>query len=152
MADAEIRALARQLADMVDKADPGVERRLQAFEGLMNEVSAALADLVAALQKPERPERMTELVDAIRSLQLRVDAPEIRFEPRIVVDPPSVTVENKVEPTPVQVNVAAPVVNFTMPEREDDESEGEKECTWEVRLPGLYGAPDRVLTITKRAA
>lgn len=40
----------------------------------------------------------------------------------------------------VQVNVAAPVVHVVQP----------VEASWEVRIPGQRGEPDRVMTITRK--
>lgn len=126
------------------------EHRLLAFESLIGEVSAALAetvdllkaraddtcgdeiasslaDLVGLLEKRKAVD-LTALVKAVQ--QLRITAPEV-----------CVTVE----PTPVQVTVQPAEVTVQVLPPKDLPTE------WEVRLPGLYGAPDRVMTIRKKA-
>lgn len=108
-----------------------------------DEIASALSDLVVAIEK--RDSGHAELIEAIRSIRM----PEVNVAPQINVQPTPVRVENKVNvnPTPVTVEAVmpaspAPVVHVVPPAEQ-------KGATWEIRLPGAYGAPTRVLTITR---
>lgn len=92
--------------DDIEKAmrmlrDRGAE--MKAFEGLLTEISSALADILGALEKPkaEKENEYGPLVAAIKGLSLKMDAPKVDFKaPDITVNVP----EQK-----------APVINFTPP-------------------------------------
>lgn len=148
MADAA--ALMTKALELMNQTGTATEKDLQArvaqHEAFLAELNTALADIVAAL---ENGTTGVTIAEAIRSLRLRVDAPTVNVTPTINVQPTPVTVENRVEPTPVTVEailpaVPAPIVHI-MPAPKAEPS------VWEIRIRGQYGAPDRVMTITRKS-
>lgn len=119
------------LMERVSSAKPsqGIEQMLSAIESTMAEIADGMSG-----------ERMAKAIEALGAAIER-SAPTINIPKQAT---PAVTVN--VNPTPITVEAvmprqAAPVVNFTPPDM--------KNATWEVRIPGQYGANDRVMTITR---
>lgn len=134
-----------------------------ANEALLGELSAALSDIVAALERRDGNDEIAsalsdlvvaiekrdgghaELIEAIRSIRM----PEVNVAPQINVQPTPVRVENKVSvsPTPITVEAIippapAPIVQFAPAPAAP--------VAWEIRIAGQYGAPDRVVTMTPK--
>jgi len=105
------------------------------LEDVAVEMSTALADLVAAIEG--KTTDLAPLVAAVR--ELAKAAP-----PNVQVDVAQAKIDVKVEPTPVTVQVMpAPIQIMPAPERPQESAQ------WEIRIPGQFGAPDRVMQITK---
>lgn len=123
--------IAASLADVlaeVGQAQAGVIDAIQELGARkeQREMATSLAALVSLMEKRKGTD-LSGLVASIR--QLRITAPDVTVN---------------VEPTPVQVNVQpAPVTVQVMPSKDIA-------CEWEIRLPGMYGAPDRTMTIRKK--
>lgn len=122
------------------------EQKIEAFETLMGEVSSALADVVATLHKRSENSALDEIASALADLAgalekrqpiedmvaalkvLRIEAPAVN----ITVAP--TPIQNMIQPSAVKVEIM-PADN--------------KNATWEVTVPGRYGAADRVMTIKR---
>lgn len=131
---------------------------------LLAELSAALSDVVAALERRDTGDGIAEIASMLGDLVVAIEKRETGHDglieairairmpdlaPQINVQPTPVRVENKVNVNPTPVTVEAvmppaptPVVHVVPPA-------DQKGATWEIRIPGAYGAPPRVLTITR---
>lgn len=100
------KAIASMAASLTKIASTATDPKMAAFEGLMNEVSAALSDVVSALERDDgADEKIAKAItEGLRAL--RIEAPKVTVTPEINVS---------VSPTPIQnnVNVPAPVVHIT---------------------------------------
>ncbi len=108
--------------------------------GAMNAIESALADVVKHLEqlasRQDAPADFSPLADALRSINLTPQA----------IPAPAVTVN--VEPTPITVEAVMP----PMPPAQIHLMRDDKTAVWEIKVPGShYGAPDRILTITRKA-
>lgn len=121
----------QSLLDRTDNATPnaGVEQALSAIE-------STLADVVLGLESDRMAKAIEALGEALGNLSPVVNVPAAAA--------PVVTVQ--VSPTPiifkpVMPEQAPPVVNFTAPDT--------KGATWQITIPGQFGAPSRTMTITR---
>lgn len=133
------RAVESGIADLADPTrTSGIERMLSAQE-------SALADLIEAFSgtgTADAIDRLSEAIKAMPAPVVNVQAPDVTVNvpeqksPTIKVEP-NINVEAVMpaQPPPVihnQINVPS-----------------QTGAKWRVTLPGLYGAPDRVMTIEK---
>lgn len=119
---------------MADLADPA---RMQGVERLLSALEAGVADAVEALGKRDDAalDRIAQAIGLIRMPDVNL-APTFNVpQPVVQVAAPEVHVEAVLPPVP------APVVHI-MPEP--------KGATWELRIKGSYGGPDRVMTLTRK--
>ena len=122
------------------------EQKLEAFETLMGEVSGALADVVSALQQQNESTALDEIASALADMALALEKRQpvqdiVAAIKALRLEAPVVNVT--VSPTPIQNLIhPAPVKVEIMPA----DNTG---ATWEISLPGGYGAPARVMTITR---
>lgn len=127
MSDPNEQELAALVARFAKQKETAEGLKLKAFEGLLNEISAALSDVVQVLQKPRRKEEDAALTAALQSIaaavsKLRIEAPAITFEPRIEVSPapvsaPAPRIDVNVSPAPIQNNVTVPTPEVHVHER-----------------------------------
>jgi hypothetical protein len=135
------------------------DERLDSFTGLLSSVESMLTDLVENIEQGGGAAAIQAIAEAMRSIKMA--APDVSVNPQINVSPTPIdvhvpqqappAVNVNVEPTPVTVEavmpampaIPAPIIH--MIERE------QKGAVWEIRLPGQFGAPDRVMTITRKA-
>lgn len=129
-------SISRQIADLSQAlvSVPGAQadRKMEAFEGLLNEISTALSDILGTFERRAAAEdegkelqAIQALTDAIKGLKLTA---------------PAVTVQ--VNPTPIEnhVTVPAPVVTVTT-------DKGRRVARWEIDHQYLHGRIDKsVLT------
>lgn len=133
-----VLALETSIADVVAALEKlSANERHEASQQAFLAIETGLADIAVAL---EQQIDLSPVVEAIRSLKL--EAPAVTVAPQINVHPTPVTI------APAQVTLeavippaATPVVHI-MPSTEAG-------ATWEVRIPGQYGAPGRVMTIVR---
>ena len=85
-----LRAIAKAIAERPE------DTKMAAF---MDEVSAALADMVSAMEKDEDAGLAKALTDGLKALRIEVKSPQVILTPEINVN---------VSPTPIQNNVTVP--------------------------------------------
>lgn len=130
------------LADAIKKLQAMQQRNtndgmLTAFQGLLDEISVSLGELVDAAEKrPDHSKAVAEsMANALKQMKMTT----------VNVEPTPVTVN--VSPTPVTVEAVmpegkAPVVNVS--------SGGAPiGATWLMKIPGTGAWPDRTVTITR---
>ena len=122
------------------------EQKLEAFETLMGEVSGALADVVVALQTQSEKSGMDEVGSALADIVAALEKPQpvqdiVAALKALRIEAPVVNVT--VSPTPIQ-NVIQPAPVTVEIMQADN-----KGATWEVTIPGRYGAPERVMIIKR---
>lgn len=115
------QAMAGIAASLAKIAGTATDPKMAAFEGLLNEVSAALTDVVAALERPDGDAAIAKAItDGLKALRIEVAAPKVSVEaPRVDVH---------VAPTPIQLTVPKPVVQVI--EREDKGAVFEVDVKW----------------------
>lgn len=115
------------------------QQPLDSPQALISDLRAGMAALVAAIEQGQAPleEISTTLVDMLAKLDSKPPITEVvnaikalRIESHITVDP--TPIRNIVQPAEVRF-LPAPDLG----------------ATWEVRMPGHYNGPDRVMTIKK---
>lgn len=122
---------------MADLADPA---RMQGVERILSALETGMADAVEALGRRDDAafDRIAQAIGSIRMPDVNL-APTFNVPqgpaPVVQVSAPEVHVEAVLPPVP------APVVHI-MPEP--------KGATWELRIKGSYGGPDRVMTLTRK--
>lgn len=128
----------------------GAEHDNSELKALVTELSSALADMVVAVQAQMGPAEeisatLVEMLQAMRDRKPGVDTAALLAALKSLrITAPEVKVINDVHPTPIQ-NIVQPAAVHFMPAPAD-----KSESVWEIRIPGQYGAPDRVMTITKK--
>lgn len=97
------------------------------------ELESALADIVAALENKANSAALLDIAAVLRTLRPTVN---------VVAPPANVTVD--VQPTPITVEaiMPSPVVQFL--------PAPELSASWEVRIPGSFNSPDRLIYITRK--
>ena len=100
----------------------GVIEKLQDYAGRDQslreaylEVGTAVADVLALLEK-QGPDMARAIADALKNIKLDMKAPEIRID---------------VSPTPVEVRVAAPIVNVAAPVVNMPQAQAVKRGGWD---------------------
>jgi hypothetical protein len=109
---------------------------MQGIESMLSAIESTMAEMADSLNSA----RMTQALEALGACIERA-APVVN-----VPKQPTPVVNVNVSPTPITVEAvmprqAAPIVTVNMPDN--------KKATWEVRIPGKYGAADRVMTIKR---
>lgn len=129
------------------------EKKLEAFESLLNELSGGLADVVEAMKDKSEAGAMEEISATLVDMKEVIEAATksksydgmvaaikaIRIQSSAVtvnVSPTPITVEAVLPPSP------APIVHF-LP---DPSAKG---ATWEVTVPGRYGEGNRTMIIKR---
>ena len=118
------------------------EQKIEGFQTLMAEVSAALADVVTAMQEKRENSSMEEISSSLADIAVIMEKGRAGAGLKDMIDaikairPPAVNVNNEIKVIPSEVIVQVmPADN--------------KGATWEVTVPGKYGAADRVMTIKR---
>ena len=129
--DKAMSGIAASLAKIAGKAtDP----KMTAFEGLLNEISAALSDVVAGMEKPDGDAAIAKAItDGLKALRIEVAAPTVN------VKAPEVSVN--VNPTPIQNNVHVDAPQVHVMERPG--------ATFTVDIDYHSGGLPRSMTITR---
>ena len=107
--------------------------KIQAFEGLINEASGAMADIVADMQAKSESGLAEEMSGALVDIASTLQQLNDKFTDAIKglrIEAPAVNVT--VQPAKVQIIPA-----------------DTKGATWEVTIPDRYGREDRVMTIKR---
>lgn len=144
--------IAAKIGDIEKSMRSREDKRLSAFEGLLSSIESSLADVVDNVEKGGGAAAIKAMADALKTLTIA--APEVHVNVNPTPVPVTVNVPEQkapsvnvnVSPTPVTFEAvmpaaAAPVIHLI--------KEDPKPAKWEIRLPGQYGAPDRVMTITR---
>lgn len=99
------------------------------LKDVIAQLGQAVTDLVAHIESSDPKAAAEQLAKALGAIKLA--APQVTVEPKIAL-------ECSIPPAP------APVIHLI------DRPSGDE--TWEVRIKGAFGAADKVMTITRRAA
>lgn len=114
------------------------DEKLQAFEGLLNEVSGALADLVAAAQDKRENTSLDEISNSLTDICVAIEA---RAKGQPLAELTAALKGLRIEAPAVNVIVQPTKIQIMTPDN--------KGATWEVCIPDKYGGSDRVMTIKK---
>lgn len=146
----EMSAAVSDAVDVLKQRGGAGDKVAASLADVLGEVGAAQAGVMEALQelgaRHEQREMATSLAALVSLMEKRkgTDLSGLVASIKALRITPEVTV--KVEPTPIQVTVQpCDVTVQVLPAQE-------VACEWEIRLPGLYGAPDRVMNIRKKPA
>lgn len=141
--------IATKVAEIDRQLKDSNDGRLDAFTSLLSSIESSLADVVDNIERGGGAAAIEAMAEALKALKLpeaSVNLPPMQVDVH-VPEQKAPVVNVQVQPTPVTVEAVlpaqpAPIVHVTTPDQTG--------ATWEIRMPGMYGAPDRTMTITRK--